>query len=194
MDGMNNSGEACLSPNSIENAKLDNWNRMINQDNLLELKNRILSQTLGVDQMSAKNPFLPHFPYLPRGQFPIVPPTVSFDTAAAFSYLAQITATANALHSSEYTFGVDQICDFALPIIGFYSITCRSTRLQCSSCCTCVTNQKGKVHNTTKSSIISISDTITIPIQLRYVRCTTQPNQTKAIITESYESSGMSYS
>lgn len=75
---------------------------MVNQDSFQELKNRILTQSLSVDSLSAKNPFLPHFPYMPRGQFPIVPPAVAFDTAAAFSYLAQITATANALHSSEY--------------------------------------------------------------------------------------------
>lgn len=143
MDGMNNSGEACLSPNSIENAaKMDNWNRMINQDNLLELKNRILSQTLGVDQMSAKNPFLPHFPYLPRGQFPIVPPTVTFDTAAAFSYLAQITATANALHSSEYKFEfqINLSNSLVLPVFFQNKIKISSTRLERSSCCTCVTN------------------------------------------------------
>lgn len=101
MESVNNSGGACLSPNSIENAaKLDNWNRLMNQDSLQELKNRILTQSLGVDSLTAKNPFLPHFPYMARGQFPIVPPAVTFDTAAAFSYLAQITATANALHSS----------------------------------------------------------------------------------------------
>lgn len=98
---MNNSG-ANVSPSLIEStSKHDNWNRS-NHDNLQELKNRILSQGFGVDNLTAKNPFLPNFPYLHRAQFPMVPPAVPFDTAAAFSYLAQMTATANALHSSKY--------------------------------------------------------------------------------------------
>lgn len=89
-----------MSPSLLEStSKPDNWNRM-NLENLQELKNRIFSQGFGVDNLTAKNPFLPTLPYLHRAaQFPIVPPTVPFDTAAAFSYLAQMTATANAIHS-----------------------------------------------------------------------------------------------
>lgn len=91
-----------MSPNLIEStSKAENWNRL-NVDGLQELKNRILSHGYGVDNLTTKNPFLPTLPYLHRAaQFPIVPPSVPFDTAAAFSaYLAQMTATANAIHDS----------------------------------------------------------------------------------------------
>lgn len=97
------SGGSNVSPNLIEStSKADNWNRL-NHDGLQELKNRILTQGFGVDNLTAtKNPFLPTLPYLHRAaQFPLVPPSVPFDTAAAFSaYLAQMTATANAIHDS----------------------------------------------------------------------------------------------
>lgn len=90
-----------VSPNLLESSsKQPDWNRL-SLDNLQELKNRIFSQGFGVDGLAAaKNPFLPTLPYLHRAaQFPIVPPAMPFDTAAAFSYLAQMTATANAIHS-----------------------------------------------------------------------------------------------
>lgn len=88
-----------VSPNLLESAAKPDWNRL-SLENLQELKNRIFSQGFGVDNMTAKNPFLPTLPYLHRAaQFPIVPPAMPFDTAAAFSYLAQMTATANAIHS-----------------------------------------------------------------------------------------------
>lgn len=88
-----------ISPNLLESTSKPDWNRL-SLENLQELKNRIFSQGYGVESLSAKNPFLPTLPYLHRAaQFPMVPPTVPFDTAAAFSYLAQMTATANAMHS-----------------------------------------------------------------------------------------------
>lgn len=89
-----------ISPNLIEStSKVDNWNRS-NHDNLQELKNRILSHGFGVDSL-AKNPFLPATlpTYLHRAaQYPIVPPALPFDAFSA--YIAQMTATANALHDS----------------------------------------------------------------------------------------------
>lgn len=88
-----------MSPNLLESTSKPDWNRL-SLENLQELKNRIFSQGYGVESLTAKNPFLPTLPYLHRAaQFPIVPQTVPFDTAAAFSYLAQMTATANAMHS-----------------------------------------------------------------------------------------------
>lgn len=90
-----------VSPNLLESSAKPDWNRL-SLENLQELKNRIFSQGFGVDSLTAaaKNPFLPTLPYLHRAaQFPIVPPAMPFDTAAAFSYLAQMTATANAIHS-----------------------------------------------------------------------------------------------
>lgn len=100
LDGMQSNTGSNLSPNLLENASKPEWNRL-SLDSLQELKNRIFSQGLGgVEGLTAKNPFLPGLPYLHRAaQFPIVPPSVPFDTAAAFSYLAQMTATANAIHS-----------------------------------------------------------------------------------------------
>lgn len=94
----NNTGPN-ISPNLLESSSKPDWNRL-SLENLQELKNRIFSQGFGVDSLAAKNPFLPTLPYLHRAaQFPIVPPAMPFDTAAAFSYLAQMTATANAIHS-----------------------------------------------------------------------------------------------
>lgn len=88
-----------VSPSLLESTSKPDWNRL-SLENLQELKNRIFSQGFGVESLTAKNPFLPTLPYLHRAaQFPIVPPSVPFDTAAAFSYLAQMTATANAIHS-----------------------------------------------------------------------------------------------
>lgn len=82
-----------VSPNLLETTS----NRMT-LEHLAELKNRLFSQGFG-DNVPAKNPFLP-LTYLHRApQFPIVPATVPFDAAAAFSYIAQMTATANAMHS-----------------------------------------------------------------------------------------------
>lgn len=101
LDGMTSNTGPNVSPNLLESPSKPDWNRL-SLDNLQELKNRIFSQGFGVDGglAAAKNPFLPTLPYLHRAaQFPIVPPAMPFDTAAAFSYLAQMTATANAIHS-----------------------------------------------------------------------------------------------
>lgn len=99
LDGMASNAGSNISPNLLESASKPDWNRL-SLENLQELKNRIFQQGFGVDSLTSKNPFLPGLPYLHRAaQFPIVPPTVPFDTAAAFSYLAQMTATANAIHS-----------------------------------------------------------------------------------------------
>lgn len=102
LDGMtNNTGTGSnVSPNLLDGPSKPDWNRL-SLENLQELKNRIFSQGFGVDSLTAaKNPFLSTLPYLHQAaQFPIVPPTVPFDTAAAFSYLAQMRATANAIHS-----------------------------------------------------------------------------------------------
>lgn len=100
LDGMAGNAGPNVSPNLLETASKPEWNRM-SLENLQELKNRIFSQGFGVDGLAAaKNPFLPTLPYLHRAaQFPMVPPAMPFDTAAAFSYLAQMTATANAIHS-----------------------------------------------------------------------------------------------
>lgn len=98
LDGMAGNAGSNVSPNMLETASKPDWNRM-SSENLQELKNRLFSQGFGVDNITAKNPFLP-LSYLHRApQFQIVPPTVPFDAAAAFSYLAQMTATANAMHS-----------------------------------------------------------------------------------------------
>ncbi|XP_055317303.1 transcription factor SOX-6 isoform X2 [Sitodiplosis mosellana] len=99
LDGMTGNAGPNMSPNLLESTSKPDWNRL-SLENLQELKNRIFSQGYGVESLAAKNPFLPTLPYLHRAaQFPIVPQTVPFDTAAAFSYLAQMTATANAMHS-----------------------------------------------------------------------------------------------
>lgn len=98
LDGMSGNISSNVSPNLIEStSKGDNWSRS-NHDNLQELKKRILSQGFGIDNLS-KIPFLPTLP--PYGihrtnQYPIVPPALPFDAFSA--YIAQMTATANALH------------------------------------------------------------------------------------------------